>query len=219
MSGLFLFALFALIVAAAAVWALKAYRDGGGKQKRLALGAMAVFALVTLGAYAALGRPNLPDEPYGARIEALKRRPIESYNQAELLARLAAEARANPNDARPLLAAGAIHADEGRPQDAARAFDAALRRDPNSTFAMLNLGRALVAIDQGRVGPDALRLFNAVAEREPDNPTPWLYQALAATQEGRAEDERSLWGEVLKRLPPGDPRRAMAQQMITQSGR
>ncbi|MET0181542.1 MAG: tetratricopeptide repeat protein [Caulobacterales bacterium] len=219
MAALILFALFALVVALACFWTLWAYRKAGGQQKRLSFVAIIAFALISLGAYAALGRPEVPDAPYDQRIEALKQRPVESYNQSELLARLNAEARAHPDDARPLLAAGAIHADEGRPEEAARAFDAALRRDPNSTFAMLNLGRALVAIDQGRVGADALRLFQAVAEREPENPTPWLYQALAATQEGRAGEERRLWGEVLKRLPAGDPRRAMAQQMISGGAR
>jgi cytochrome c-type biogenesis protein CcmH/NrfG len=84
---------------------------------------------------------------------------------------------------------------------------------------MLNLARALVAIDQGRVSDDALRLFAAVSAQAPDEPLPWFYQALAASQSGRKADARRLWEATLQRLPADDPRRDMARQMRDDAAR
>ncbi len=215
-----LFFVFAALIAALAVFAgLYAYRKGGGARPIASLAAGGVLCVSAFGIYMAIGRPDLPDQPYAARIDALKQRPIESYTEGEMLARLAAEARANPTDARPHIATGILYAELGRDQEAARAFQAALRRDPNSALAMLNLGRALVRIDQGRVGPDALNVFAAAAAAAPDDPTPWLYQALAATQDGRRADAARLWAEVKARLAPDDPRQAMAARMIAENER
>jgi cytochrome c-type biogenesis protein CcmH len=99
-----------------------------------------------------------------------------------------------------------------RPQDAARAYDAALRRDPNAADAMIGMGKAFVAIDEGRVGPDALRLFTAAAEAAPTDPRPWIYQAMAAMQQGDHGAAQRAWGEAGKRMAPDDPRRAMAER-------
>lgn len=217
LGGWLLLGLCALAAAAAAFAVLGAYRRAGGAQSRLVLiGAGAALAFAA-GLYLVLGQPNLPGAPYAERIAALKARPIESYSDAEMLARLAAEARARPDDPRPHMATGVILAQHERYAEAARAFDAALRRDPGSVFAMLNLGRALYFMDEGRVSENARRLFEMVSAAEPDDPTAWFYQALAATQEGRTADARRLWNETLQRLPPGDPRREMARRMITES--
>lgn len=209
---------FAAIAAAAAFAVLLAYRRAGGAHARPALAAAALTLLAGAGLYFALGQPNLPGAPYAQRIAALKARPTDSYTVGEMLARLAAEAREHPSDPRPHLATGAILAQLEQYPEAARAFDAALRRDPANTFAMLNLARALYFMDEGRVGENAQRLFEAVARAEPDDPTAWFYLALAATQEGRDQDARRLWRETLQRLPADDPRRQMARRMIAASG-
>jgi len=218
LSGLALFAAFAVLAASACAAMLWAYRLSGGTRAAPALLVVGAGALAAFAAYIVIGRPDLPDAPYAERIAALKARSADSYTDAELLARLAAEARAHPDDARPHLATGVILAEQRRFEESARAFDAALRRDPQSTFAMLNLARVLVQLDEGRVSENAQRLFAEVAQREPDDPTPWLYQALAAGQEGRQADAGRLWREVKRRLPADDPRHAMADRMIAESG-
>ncbi len=215
--GFILFALFAFIAALAAYAGLAAYRRAGGGKRAAALAACALVGLAPLGLYLWLGKPYLPDAPYAERIAALKQRAPDTYTDEEMLARLAAEARAHPEDPRPHLATGVIYAQHERYEEAARAFDAALRRDPSSAFAMINLGRALYFMNEGRVTPDALRLFETAARAEPDDPTPVFYQALAATQDGRTEDARRLWREMLRLLPVNDRRRQMAERMLAQA--
>lgn len=219
LGALFLVAGFAALAAGAGFFVLRAYAGAGGSAKRGAVALVGVACLVAAGMYAFLGRPDLPGESYAARIEALKARPLESYTDQELLARLAAEAHAHPADPRPHAAMGVILFDQGRAEEAVRAFDAALRRDPGAPYVQLNLARALVASNQGRVTPEAVTLFAQVAQAEPQDPTPWLYQALAATQEGRGPDAARLWRETRSRLAANDPRRAMADRMIAESER
>jgi cytochrome c-type biogenesis protein CcmH len=211
-SSVIVLAAAAVLTAGAAFWVLRAYRraGGGATSARPALAACAVVALAGLGVYLVIGRPELPDAPYAARLEALKARDRSTYGGEEWLAVLADDARRTPRDPAPHFYQGQILFALGRPQEAAREFDAALRRDPQLVEAMMGLGRALVQID-GRVSEDALALFQRAGGLT-DDPAPWVYQAWAAMEAGRDNDARRFWGEALRRMAPDDPRRAMAQR-------
>lgn len=200
----------AALTAAAAFWVLFAYRRaGGGKHSpRDALLVTGAVTLVGLGAYLAVGRPELPDAPYQARLEALRQRDLSTYSVEEALVYYTEAAKADPNNPVAHLYLGEILLRLGRPREAARAFDQALRREPRLADAMMGLGIALSAID-GRTTPDALALFQQAGQLTND-PRPWLYQAMAAMEEGR--DAREFWREALARMPPDDPRREMAQR-------
>jgi cytochrome c-type biogenesis protein CcmH len=202
----------AVITAAAAFWALRAYRRAGGAGARWAVALCALVGVVALATYLAIGRPELPDAPYAARMEALRDRDPTTFSADEALAVLHEAARANPDDPLPHLFTGELLYRLDRPQEAARAYDQALRRDPNSGDAMLGLGRALVAAENGRVSPEALDLFRR-ASTTVNDPAPWMYQAMAAMQAG--EDATPLWREALARAGADDPRRAMLQRMAS----
>src|SRR5262249_45209007 len=103
------------------------------------------------------------------------------------------------------------------PREAARAFDAALRREPGLAEAMLGMGRALVRVDGGRIGPEALQMFQRAGALTND-PAPWIYQAWAAMQDNRNDEARRLWGEALLRMQADDPRREMARRMSRGEG-
>jgi cytochrome c-type biogenesis protein CcmH len=203
-------ALAAVLTAAACFWALRAYRRAGGGRARWALGVCAAVAVVALGTYTAIGRPDLPDAPYRARLAALDNRDPRTFSADEALAVLHEAARENPTDPLPHFFTGELLYQLERPQEAARAYDQALRRDPNSGEAMLGLGRALVALDNGRVSPEALDLFQR-ASATVNDPAPWMYQAMAAMQTGG--DATPLWREALSRVAADDPRRAMLERM------
>jgi cytochrome c-type biogenesis protein CcmH len=204
----------ALMTAAAAFWVLYAYRHAGGGERspRGALAMCGLVALIALGAYLFVGRPELPDAPYQARMAALKQRDPGTYTSEEALAVLDQAAHARPHDPLPYYYSGWILFNQRNAQEAARAFDAALRRDPHLGEAALGLGRSLVAINDGRVTPDALQAFRQAGTLTED-PAPWIYQAMAAMQENNAADARKFWGEALSRMASDDPRREMAQRM------
>ncbi len=209
-----LFAFSAILAAAASLWILRAYRRGGDSASPApALIACALAAVGAMGLYLFIGRPALADAPFTQRMEALKHRDRATYTVEEYLTMLSEDAKARPTDPRPHIEAGEFLFRAGADEAAARAFDAALRRDPNSTAAMMGLGRAMVQMDRGHVSPEALQLFQRVAQARSDDPSPWLYQAMAAMEAGHTADARRFWGEALRRMAPDDPRRAMAQRM------
>lgn len=193
---------------------LRAYRraSGGGEARATpAFIAAGVTIALALGVHLVIGKPGLPDAPFAARLEALKHRDPTTFTAEEALAILGRAAHDDPADPRPLLYSGDVHMQMGDAEAAARAYDAALRRDPDLTEAMLGLARAMVARDEGRVSPEALALFQRVGAVS-DDPAPWIYQAMAAMQSGA--DARPLWAEAYRRMAPDDPRRAMAQSII-----
>jgi cytochrome c-type biogenesis protein CcmH/NrfG len=207
----------AVLAAAAAFWALRAYRRAGGTAAWPAVGACAFVAVVALGAYLATGKPYLSGQPYEARIAALEQRPFMSLSADEALALLAHKAKQDPGAAMPRLASGEILLRTGRAQEAAREFEAALRREPEQVQALLGLGEALVVLD-GRFTPEAIALFQQASTLTED-PAPWVYQAMAATESGQAGEARRLWGEAYRRMSEDDPYREQARRLSAGAGR
>jgi len=205
----------ALLAAGAAFWTLRAVRRAGGDARagRMVLLVCAGVSIVALGIYLVNGHPSLEGGAYEARLAALSQRPPETYTVDEALAVLADGARENPSDPRPHLFAGEILLANGRGEEAARSFDAALRRDPRSGEALLGLAKATVAI-QGRFTPEAIAMLQQATELS-DDPTPWLYQVMAAVEQGREADARRLSNEALARMAPDDPRREMARHFAS----
>lgn len=206
----------ALLAAAAAFWVLRAYRRGGGSARTPALAGCFAAVIAGLLIYLVNGRPELPDAPFAARLEALRGRDPRSYSPDEALAVLAQAAQQNPDDPLPHFFSGEILLGQGRAPEAARAFDAALRREPRSAEALLGLGRAIVAAE-GTVTPEAIAAFQQAGELG-DDPAPWIYQAMAAMERNDAEGARRYWGEAFDRMPEDDPRREMAQRMRNGEG-
>jgi cytochrome c-type biogenesis protein CcmH len=211
----FLVALAAIGAAFACWWAMRAYaRAREAAPSRGALLTAGAAGAAVLGIYLFIGSPGLAGAAYADRMTALGKRNPETFNAEEVVAVLSAAARRHPQDATPLLLLGEVEADLGRAEPALRAFEEALRRDPDSVEAMIGLGRVMVAMRRGEVTREARALFERAAQRAPTLPEPWFYQALAARQEGRAEDARMLWRETLARLPEHDRRREMVTRML-----
>lgn len=217
LSALIVFAVAALLTTAVAYWALRAYRDAGGRRGRSSIAMAGVIALAGLVTYLAIGRPELPDAPFAVRMEALKHRDPRTFSADEALAVLAEAARDNPRDPLPHLYAGQVYLDTGRADQAARSFDAALRREPRLAEAMLGLGRSLVAIAEGNMTPEALATFQQAATLTND-PAPWIYQAIAAMEANNGAEARRMWGEAYARMGEDDPRREMARRMSREAG-
>jgi cytochrome c-type biogenesis protein CcmH len=206
----------ALLCAAAAFWVLRAYRRAGGGARSAfgALTACAVVGIATLGAYLVIGRPELAGMAYAQRLEQLKQRDPTTFSADEALAVLHEASRDDPRDPLPHFYAGQLLLNQGRAPEAAREFDAALRREPRLAEAMVGLGRAMVQIE-GRVTPEAVDIFGA-ATALTDDPTPWLYLAMQAAEEGDAANVRRYANEAGSRMAPDDPRQEMVRALNRQ---
>ncbi|MGE3249410.1 MAG: tetratricopeptide repeat protein [Hyphomonadaceae bacterium] len=210
----------ALVLAAALWWPVRAYVRAVPEStaRRGPLFAAAIGALAIVSLYGMLGSPGLSGGAHAERMAALRERDPESYSPEESVAVLSEVAREHPRDARPMVYIGRLEAALGRPARALAAFEEALRRDPENAEAMIDMGRVMVAMGEGVVSAEARALFEQAAARDADNPVPYLYQAMAAQQEGRAEDARRLWLETQSRLAADDPRREMVRRMLEGEG-
>ena len=217
-SSLIVFGFAALATGAAAFWALRAYSAEGGRRARSSMIICVFGAIVSLGIYLVIGHPEIPGAPFAARLEALKLRDPRSYTADEALAVLEGAARENPRDALPYLYSGQMLLNQGRALEAQAAFNAALRREPNSVEALLGLGRSKVQLEGGRVTPEALALFQRATPLTQDA-APILYQAMAAMQANDNAAARRLWAQAYARMSEDDPRREMARQMSQTAGR
>lgn len=217
LNQLFVLLAAAILTLGAAIWALRAYRNGGGKNARASALFAGVVGLAAFGTYLALGRPDLPHAPYAARLADIKSRDASTYTGEEWIAYLSDAAKAAPDDPVPHFMLGQVYYANRRPEEAARAFDAALRRAPTFTPALLGLGRALTAI-AGMVSPEAIAAFQQAAALDDADPTPWLYQAMAAMEAGDGPAAQRLWGEAYRRMSEDDPRREMALRMSQTAG-
>jgi cytochrome c-type biogenesis protein CcmH len=213
----------AVACAGAGWWVMRAFARSGGAvgARGRVLALVGATLAVVLGLYLTIGRPDLPAQPHRERLAALKERAKSAdffaLAPGEQLALMADRARSFPEDPRPWLVTGLIEAALGEDERAARAFEAALRRDPTNSTAMVELGRVLTRLQQGAPSADSLRLFETAAALDAENPVPWLYLALAASQESRWADALRLWPEVQKRLAADDPRQSMAAQMLSEA--
>lgn len=211
-NSLIVFAFAALATAAAAYWALRAYKVEGGRRARASMALCGAVAIATLVVYLVIGRPELPGAPFAVRLEALKHRDPTTYTAEEAIAVLTEASREHPADPLPYLYSGEVLLQQGRVPEAARAFHAALSREPNLAEAMMGLGRAKVRMEDGHVSPEALALFQRATPLTEDA-APLIYQAMAAMQDDDASSARHLWGQAYRRMSADDPRREMARRM------
>lgn len=206
-----------VVVAAGIAWVSRAYWRSGGRR----LGPLAAIAGLAggavLGLYVLKGSPDLPAAPYAPRIADIRARVNaggpEAVAAEELLALLNKASADNPAQSEPRVLAGLIQLQGNDLRGAARSFEAALRRDPNNARAALELARISAAMN-GPAHQGTQQLFARAAMLNPDDPVPWIYKGLAATQEGRREDAIAAWKGALQRFGAEDPRRQMAQQML-----
>ena len=123
----------------------------------ISLGAATLIAAV---AYLFVGRPMLPDQPYSAREAEIASRPADDLSRDEMLARLQMTAREQPDSPEPQYFIGVLLRSQGQTENALRAFQSALRRDPDHVPALIALADAVVTRDGGIITEPAARLYD-----------------------------------------------------------
>jgi cytochrome c-type biogenesis protein CcmH len=195
------------LLAAAAVIAMAVWA-GRTTPQRVGI---AIAAGICVGAYWMLGSPGMPDQPLSKRLDALEARAAtdaESLTLGEVMAIAQHRAKKNPKDPESHKIMGDILQMADRRDEAMLAYQAALRRDPTN-------GPALVALadlrfkSSGALDATTNRLYQAAYAADPSNPRVGYMSGIAAWQEGRQDEARSLWSQIEAAVPAGDPRQQM----------
>ena len=176
---------------------------------------------VGVAGYVLVGKPGAGDQPMSLRQAALAEKVAtdpESLSPAELLSRLEQAVKDQPDAPEPHFFIGEMLRAQGRPEDALRAYQSALRRNSDYVPALVALSDVLVELSGGAVGPDATRLYARAYELDETQVRAGMFAAMGAAQDGDQEKAEQAMRYIYARLPEDDPRRERFRAMIEAIG-
>ena len=188
---------------------------------RLNLAILGGGLAVAVAGYLAVGKPGMADLPMAKRQASLAekiRTAPETLTPAETLSRLEMATRENPNDPQPHFFIGEMLRAQGRPEDAARAYQSALRRDENFVPALVALADTLVALSGGGVSPQATQLYARAYELDQTQVRAGMWAAMGAAQAGEQDKAEQAMRYIYNHLAEDDPRRERFRAMIEAIG-
>ncbi|MEZ2405372.1 cytochrome c-type biogenesis protein CcmH [Bosea sp. OAE752] len=159
---------------------------------------LSVVPLLALLIYGIYGSPDNPDQPLAARLEQAG--PQQDF--AVVFARMEAHLAANPTDTKGWSLIAPIYLRQGRYDDAANAFAAAMRNGKPDPDLFSGLGEARTLAAEGVVTASAREAFAEAVKRDPKNVRALYYLALAKEQDGDAPGAIASLNELLAGAPP-----------------
>lgn len=176
---------------------------------------LAGAGLLALVIYLMTGSPGMADQPMEKRQAELAEKPFEELTLAETLSRLETAAQRDPDDAEPRYLIGAVLSQQGRDDEAVRAYQSALRRDDRHVGALLGLADALIRSSGGEVTPDIARILGRAYQLDPSQTRAAFLVGVSAWQGGQTEQARAIWAETARNLAEGSEEALMFNEMVS----
>lgn len=193
----------------------KAGRDGAapatGPSHKLAVGMVVLLPLAALLIYIQIGRPELPSVPFA---QQQAQRPPVPPQVLDALAKLEQKLQEDPNDLQGWTLAAQTYAAMGRHEEAAEAYRKAAGLSQGDPELVSSFAEAMVMANDGIVGEEALRAFEAVQEQDAGNPRAAFYLGLARQQAGDPQGAIGRWAELMRRSPADAPWVPLLRQRI-----
>jgi cytochrome c-type biogenesis protein CcmH len=172
--------------------------------------ALSVVPLLALAVYGAFGSPQLPAQPLSARLKDDPRQ----LDVAAAVARVEAHLAAHPEDGRGWEVVAPVYLRSGRVDDAAKAYEAAIRLLGESAPRLTNYGEVLVAAKDGIVSIDARKAFERALQIDSSAAKASFYLARAAEQDGDHAKARAHYADILSRAPADAPWTALVRERM-----
>jgi cytochrome c-type biogenesis protein CcmH len=190
------------LIAASATEAASPPRGESLRRRRIAAVLLLIaIPFIALGAYAYLGRPDLPDAPLAQRkTDAASPEAVEA-----MIAKIESDLVTSPDDVRRWAALALVYMRTGRYDDAARAFGQLLRLKGEDGELRADYGEALAAAAGGAVTADARAAFDKALADTPGLPKARFYLALAVEQDGDTKKAIEQYQSLLDDAKPGAP--------------
>jgi cytochrome c-type biogenesis protein CcmH len=190
------------LIAASAVTAFEGVRPQPPRARTIGATVIALAVpIVGLGLYAAIGRPDLPDQPLAQRTVDVK----SAAGVEAALARVEQRLAATPDDGHGWAVIAPVYMRLGRFDDATHAYAQALRVNGESAQTRADYGEALVGAAGGVVTADARAAFDKALTDQPGLPSARFYLGLAAEQDGDAAKASAVYRALLAEAPPQAP--------------
>lgn len=159
--------------------------------------AAAFISLASVTVYINLGAPGLPDQPHSARLNA----PSQNATVAELIGRVEAELRANPEDGRGWDVLAPVYLRLNRFSEAADAYGHAIRLLGESASRLAGFAEASILGNDGIVTEPARKAYARLLETQPDFAEARFWLAVAQEQDGNREAAAEAYRSLLATAP------------------
>ncbi|MEI9900789.1 MAG: c-type cytochrome biogenesis protein CcmI [Hyphomicrobium sp.] len=151
-----------------------------GLAQQAVIYAAAAIPVVGIGIYLTVGSPQLPARPYATRLEA----PIDQATAGDLVARVEAHLRANPEDGRGWDVLAPVYLRTGDTAAAADAFQRAMRLLGESPKRLAGFARATIMAQDGIVSEPARQAYARLLALDAKAIEPQVWLAIAREQDG-----------------------------------
>ena len=158
--------------------------------------------------YGRVGDPQFRDQPLAFREQPKSK---DEFDLANLVQKAEARLKTDPKDGNGWEVLAPIYLKMNRPQDAANAFRQALALNGPSATRFGGLGEALTETSSGEVTDEARAAFEKAVQINPAYLPAKFFLALDASQEERAADAETRWGDLIAESPPNAPWLKIAQ--------
>ena len=179
--------------------------SSGGENDRWLVAMVMVIPALALGGYLTLGSPMLPQQPHAARAD----QSPENQRVSEMVRRVEQRLEDQPDDGAGWDVIAPVYLRQQQYHDAVFAFQQALRLNGESGARLEGLGEAMVLRDAGQVSDTAQMAFSRALERNPESLKAQFWLAVGDEQNGRLEEARTAYRNILEASPQGAPWRAM----------
>jgi cytochrome c-type biogenesis protein CcmH len=170
------------------------------------------------------GRQSGAQQPSPDAAEAMANLPPEQRDQVirGMVEKLAAQVKANPDDADGWVRLGRSYGVLGDADKSADAFDHAAKLKPDDVSIPLQEARAILETrkPEAPVPEKVVALLHKVEAVQPDEPEVLWYLGAAAAQEDRKDEAERYWQRLLPLLPAdGDDHKMVQQALDSLKGR
>lgn len=198
-----------------------ARREAGDKtldepalRRRRATSALALSAipLVALAIYGAQGSPDMPGQPLSARMQPVT--PGGDVDMSQAIAQIESHLQRNPEDGQGWEVIAPVYIRMGRFDDAAAAYQRALRHLGENAERLSNFGEALVMASEGIVSSSAREAFERALSHDDRHPKARFFLATAAHQDGDEDIALERYRSLLAESAPDAPWIPVVRQRI-----
>jgi cytochrome c-type biogenesis protein CcmH len=176
--------------------------------------ALSVVPILALAIYGAYGSPHLLTEPPVGRMQE----QAQAFDFRAAVAQIEAHLAQNPQDGRGWEVVAPVYLRIGRFDDAAKAYEAALRYLGPEANRFANYGEALVLAKEGVVSAQAQAAFEQAVKLDDASSKARFYLARAAEQDGRMEQAKAAYMEILSTSPADAPWMALVREQLARLG-
>ncbi|MFC7290876.1 tetratricopeptide repeat protein [Hirschia litorea] len=164
-----------------------------------------VFGALCVGVacYAFVGAPSYADNPLHKRLDEMRNQDPQTISPDQWIALLQERAKETPDDPQPHKYIGDMLMAKGKPEEAVRAYQSALRRDARFVSALTPLADALVAVEGRKVTEQAQKIYIAAFAADTSDVKAAFMPGMRYWLEGDRDAAREWWAKAQSMMPEG----------------